>query len=254
MERAAVGFDHQALRPPEEVGLVGPAVSGDPGVHGGRRNAGVSYEGEEELFELAVGKGRLGKGGEQAPEHTGAAPRSRPLQRVLDGHQVEEAKHLRLINRPLDDALGLRVAQVDERPRDGRAGDAVHVGVVRCSEGGAGVDPDAGSPPSGRRRPGHVDQGSALGQQAVLDRGRTVGQHRARAAGEHGSHAAACRGEVRAPDGIDADVDPKQPAVSRPPRHGRLAQPERGELPGRDDAVLRPRELDDRRLTRKLST
>ena len=220
----------------------------------GAGSAGVSYEGEEELFELAVGEGWLGKGSEQAPEHTRAAPRSRPLQCVLDGHQVEEAKHLRLINRPLDDALGLRVTQVHKRPRDRRAGDAVDVGAVSGSEGGAGVDPDAGSPPSGRRRPGHVDHGSALGQQAVLDRGRSVGQHRARAAGEHGSHAAACRGQVRAPDGIDADVDPKQPAVPRSPRHGSLAQPERGELPGRDDAVLRPRELDDRRLTWKLST
>jgi hypothetical protein len=81
-----------------------------------------------------------------------------------------------------------------------------------------------------------------------------MGQDRARTAGEHGSHAATGRGEVGTPDDIDTGVNSEQPTVTRPSCDGRFTKAKRGELPGRNHAVLRLRELHDCRLAWKLST
>jgi hypothetical protein len=72
-----------------------------------------------------------------------------------------------------------------------------------------------------------------------------VAQHRAGPGGEHRGHAAPVDREHWVPDGVHTSVNPMQPPRGRLVRHRPLREPERGELPRSDYAVLARREHRD---------
>ena len=107
---------------------------------------------------------------------------------MLDGDQVEQPQHLSLVEGPLDEPGRLAVAEVDDRAGDRGAGDGVHGGDVRGSEGGAGVDSDVltWSPGSARNR--DVRQLPVIGEQAMMRGGRAVRESGSGAARQYSRH------------------------------------------------------------------
>jgi hypothetical protein len=74
-------------------------------------------------------------------------PAARPTEGVLNRPQIEEAKHLRLVDGALQPAPVGHIPEVDERAGRARAGDAVAAGLVGVGEREARMDLDSAPGP-----------------------------------------------------------------------------------------------------------
>jgi hypothetical protein len=140
----------------------------------------------------------------------------------LDRSEVKEAQRLGAVDRPLERAAVDDGCEVEQRSRQGRAGDAVLGGSVFGTEGCAAVyrEVDAGA----RVIAGHSHvnvRASVVGQLPECRRG-AMRQHRLTAHGESCRHPASLPRWRR--DGEDATVHAGQPSRCHPIADGALAQ------------------------------
>jgi hypothetical protein len=102
---------------------------------------------------------------EHCTEDPHAPAAARPAEGVLDRSQIEEAKHLSLVDGALHRAPVGHVAEVDERAGRAGAGDAIVAGLIGGGERDAGMDLDSG--PGADASAGEGDVGLDLG--ALMD-------------------------------------------------------------------------------------
>ena len=172
---------------PVEVDLVGE----NEAVDHGQREARPSHQLQEDSLQLAAGEGRLVGGlGEQTPQRSGAGSPARTLERGIHRRQVEQAQNQGLLERPAQPALGLASRQIDERAREGGAGNALAGGGFVGWKAAGAVHDDAGA--CACAEPGSRDLDAARpGREQAEERGGVaVAQHRARTAGQHRGHVA----------------------------------------------------------------
>ena len=94
----AVGLDDEVLGGPAEVGDHPTAVEDEWDVDVGVRETAAENEVEDDVLELAAGRG--GAGGDDAAEVGRSAPGAEALERLEELANVDEAKRLRLADRP----------------------------------------------------------------------------------------------------------------------------------------------------------
>jgi hypothetical protein len=126
---------------------------------------------------------------------------------------------------------------VDERPLEGRGGDAVQFGAVVGVQPPL-VDDEAGQPAPALSRGGHVDLRAVVDEDAV---GRARGPVREVGVGpgrERPPHPPTVERQHRMPERIDARVLPHEQARLPPPRGRRPPHPGRPQVPDADDPVL----------------
>jgi hypothetical protein len=210
VERVAVDLDDETAAGPGEVRL----ESLDTGVDVRMRQPRSPAQLQELLFEGATGGSRPPVPlGEQLSEcrhsRTTRCPGDRPLEssgvEAAQGHRPDEA----LLERR--DAHERR--EVDERPLRCRHREAlVARGLLRPE--GAAMDAEAGAPitPS-FTRDREVHDAGVVGAPVPDHGGSRVAEHRP-VDGQKGGEVAPARAHETVPDGIDALVDPMQPAAS----------------------------------------
>ena len=128
---------------------------------------------------------------------------ARALERSIHRPQVEQAQNQGLFERPPQPAFGLASRQVDERAREGGAGDALAGGGFVGVETAGAVHDDAADLPAAAPRRRDVDPARSGREQAEQGSSVAVAQHRAGAAGQHRGHVARIRQQPRMPDGVD---------------------------------------------------
>ena len=247
VEAAAVGLHDQPVLWPMEVHLVGE----NEAVDHGHWEARLSQQLQEEALELAAGEGRLvGDLGEDAPQRAGAGSPARPLERSIHRRQVEQAQNQGLLERPPQPAFALASRQVDERAREGGAGNALAGGDLVGWKAAGAVHDYARAVACAESGSGDFDAARSGREQAEESSGVAVTQHRARTAGQHRSHVVAHRAAAghgppsTPPHALGATASSRVGAGSRP------TCPRSDQLPAGDDAVLQCGKPGDRFVQR----
>ena len=148
MESGAVGLDDHALLRPDEVGADHrPSIREiDPPVDEWVRQAEPAGDREHRLLELALG-GRAADVVlvEQRPDTFCARAAPVALDLILDLGEVEHLEDLSLVEGALERSAVDDLRQVEQRPGDRRARDAVDGRDVGWRERGRAMDVDAGA-------------------------------------------------------------------------------------------------------------
>ncbi len=121
----------------------------DPRVDLGSREVAHAAQREKALLELlACERAPRAQVGEDLGEPVGAAPAAGPRQHIVDGPQIEHPEDFRLLASPLEPAPIEDRREVEQRPRDARAADAVDRFDVAGKQRRARVRVDARKPPT----------------------------------------------------------------------------------------------------------
>lgn len=222
----------RVLRAPEEIRFVPGRLERDPGVHLRLRQTGAAADREEALLELAARQ--RAPGGmlvEDRSQDRVAAMPVRARQDVLELPRVQDLPDLGLVERALDRAARQHGREVEQRPRDRRASDPVHLLDVAWQQRRARVriDPLAAAPALARGD--DVDRPAGAAAQLELGRRGAMRQRGALPAREHGRHVPAVTRQRRVPHRVHAGVHAVQPPGSHAVSHRAGREPSGHELP-----------------------
>jgi hypothetical protein len=211
VEFVSVSLDDHPLLKPDEVGPDHrlAIVEIDPSADLRRGESQAAAQGQECLLEFALRRRAsdvvlL----EQLLDFPGAGARAVASKLVLDRVEVEYFERLRLVEGSLERSTLDHLGEVQQRPRDGRAGDSVFDGDIGCGQGGRTVDVDAVVLAGRAARDGHIDLRPLRGSELVERSGVAVREDRPGPAGEDRGHPMAFASQERARDeGVDGVVD-----------------------------------------------
>jgi hypothetical protein len=131
---------------------------------------------------------------------------------------------------------------VDERPFEGRDGDAVQFGAVVGVQPPL-VDDEAGQPAPALSRGRHVDLRAVVGEDAVGGARRAVREVGVRPGSQGPGQPPAVEREHGVPERIAARIEPHEQARLPPPRGRRPPHPGRPQVPDGDDPVMPRRHI-----------
>jgi hypothetical protein len=140
--------------------------------------------------------------------------------------------------------LGQDVGEVDEGAGHGGDRDAAVGREIARVEVAGPMSADAGYGSAATERD-HVDAVDAAAPRGQVNGGSEVTESRSLAGPEHRGHPTRFLREARVADRVHAAVNAVQPAGVDTMGHRSARQPERGQLPDRDQPVLTPRDLRD---------
>jgi hypothetical protein len=245
--RPAVGLDDELVRRPEEVDLE-PGAGQDlhVRVRHGLRHAGVGAEREEPALELLAREGCAEQlVAEDAAQRADAARAVDAGQHRGDGRDVEHLEPIGLLDRPLERRRPHDAGEVDERPGDRRARDAISQDAVLGPEDLRPVEPDARPCSLAGPRNHHVHAGRRPRDEPEVASGGAMRQRRAVAGGEDRSLEGGSRDRRGVTDRVDPFVPRSQPPDQQPSVHLARRRPEPQQLRVGDDATLGGREVAD---------
>jgi hypothetical protein len=202
--------------------------------------AGVAQQFQEGGFPFVSRPfGRAARG---VPQQADSAVPVGSGDRGLDGAVVIQAQPLGLGDRALELAAARHGRDIEQRTVDRRDRDAFVVGGVLGIEGACAVQADPRGAVAAARG-GDVDTRLVGSEQAPVGGGGAVGEHGAGAAREHRRQPVALGARRGVPEGVDALMDPVQPAHAQPVIGGVARHPQPGELAPGDHSPLPLREL-----------
>jgi hypothetical protein len=175
-------------------------------------------------------------GGEGGLQSVRAALAAAAGQQLLDRGEVEEAQLLGAVDRPLERAAVDDGGDVEQRSRQGCAGDAVLDGRVLGYQRLSTMDLDSRprAPPAGRDR--DVDGCPVILDEPPQSSCGLVRQHRLIADRQYGGHPLAGDGRV---NGEDTSMQAPQPSRRHAMAHRPAAQSHRFQLRRRHDTMAR---------------
>lgn len=223
-----------------EVGI-GPVgielVAGDIDVELRLGKGVVSAEPLQSPFGLAAQEVGLGLVGGQDPTQAVAAdPARQPREGPLDGIEVEDPPHLRLVHGLGQTLVAEAVSEVHQCASDARDGNAADDRSVLVVDETRAVDDDA-VPVLPSVAHGDVEQ-RRRGQQSLEGASRTVTQKGAGPAREHRREAPGVGRQAGMANRVDARVERLQPLALHPPSHAVPREPERRQLRPRHHPML----------------